>query len=265
MTGESVELSIDKILGGPADSRTLAATVAQRLRSLILSGQLQPGMSLRLAPLANSLDVSVMPVREALRRLEAEGLVVLMPRRGAVVAELSIEDAEEIYALRIGLEALCARHAAERLTDADVAELETLFGRMEAAQEAGDLDDLIDRDHSFHAYLYALSGRQRLTRMIAELQDRSRRYLPSYYRAWELLENPVEAHAPILDAIRTRDPAVVERLTREHMEQAAGRLLAVLAVEAEDRKAARSVRPRRAGARAAGAGSTRRARQVPVS
>ena len=93
MTEAAVELNIDEILGCPADAQTLAATIAQRLRALILDGQLRPGTKLRLAPLAASLGVSVMPVREALRRLEAERLVVVRPRRGAVVAELSADDA----------------------------------------------------------------------------------------------------------------------------------------------------------------------------
>ncbi len=131
MRTEGNELDIEGIIGGPADARTLAATVGQRLRSLILEGQLLPGTVLRLAPLAASLGVSVMPVREALRQLEAEGLVVVAPRRGATVAELSVEDVEEIYTLRIALESLCAGRAAERLTDADLVGLERRFAEME--------------------------------------------------------------------------------------------------------------------------------------
>jgi DNA-binding GntR family transcriptional regulator len=245
VTEVGAELDIEEILGGPADAQTLAATIAQRLRALILDGQLRPGTKLRLTPLAASLGVSVMPVREALRRLEAEGLVVVRPRRGAVVAELSTEDAEEIYAMRVALEALCARHAAERLGPADVAGLEELFHQMEAAQQAADLTAFIACDHAFHCQLYAISGRERLIRMIRELQDRSTRYLPHLYQAWQMAENPLEAHRPILSAIRARDPALVERLTREHMEQAAGRLLKVIAREAEERRAARTLSGRR--------------------
>ena len=239
MTEAAVELNIEEILGGPADAQTLAATIAQRLRALILDGQLRPGTKLRLAPLAASLGVSVMPVREALRRLEAERLVVVRPRRGAVVAELSTEDAEEIYAMRVALEALCARHAAERLGPADVADLEELFHRMQAAQQAADLAAFIECDHAFHCGLYAISGRDRLIRMIGELQDRSSRYLPHLYQAWQMVENPLEAHRPILAAIRARDPSLVERLTREHMEQAADRLLKVIVRESEERRAGR--------------------------
>jgi DNA-binding GntR family transcriptional regulator len=238
------ELSLEEIIGGPAYAQTLSATVGERLRNLILGGQLVPGTTLRLSPLAASLGVSVMPVREALRRLEAEGLVVLTPRRGATVAELSVEDAEEIYALRVALESLCAGRAAERLTDADLAELERLFERMEVAERAADLAAFIEADHAFHSYLYAVSGRIRLTHMISALQDRSQRYLPSLYEAWQMVEDPLDAHRPLLAAIQARDSARVEALTREHMKQAADRLLRAIARKAEERHTIRTP-PRR--------------------
>lgn len=236
----TAELDIEEIIGGPADAQTLASTVGARLRSLILDGSLAPGTILRLAPLASSLGVSVMPVREALRRLEAEGLVVVAPRRGASVAELSVEDAEEIYTLRIALESLCAGRAAERLTEADLVDLERRFAEMEEAEKSTDLDAFIEADHAFHSYLYGLSGRPRLIRMICELQDRSRRYLPSLYEAWQMVEDPLEAHRPLLDAILARDSTRVEALTREHMKQAADRLLLAIARKAEERRGAKT-------------------------
>lgn len=234
VTAGGAELSMEEILGGPADAQTLAATIAQRLRALILDGQLQPGTRLPLTEVAASLGVSVMPVREALRRLEAERLVIVRPRRGAVVAGLSTEDAEEIYAMRVALEALCARRGAERLGPPEVASLEELFRRMEAAHEAADLAAFIQCDRAFHSHLYAISGRDRLIRMIQELQDRCRRYLPQLYQGWEMVEDPVEAHRPLLGAIQARDPLLVERLTREHMQQAADRLLREIVREAEE-------------------------------
>jgi DNA-binding GntR family transcriptional regulator len=247
VTAEDTKLDIEEIVGGPAEARTVAATVGQRLRALILQGQLPPGTVLRLAPLAASLGVSVMPVREALRRLEAEGLVVVTPRRGTTVAELSVEDAEEIYALRVALETLCARHAAERLTDADLTELDRLFGNMEAAQSRSDLDAFVEADHAFHEHLYGIASRPRLARMISDLQDRSSRYLPYLYRAWQMVENPLEAHRPLLSAIHDRDVRRVEELTREHMNQAAGRLMRAIAMESEARRSTQTVHRGSAG------------------
>jgi DNA-binding GntR family transcriptional regulator len=234
VTADRAQLSLDEVLGGPADGKTLATTIAQRLRALILDGHLLPGARLPLTEIATNLGVSVMPVREALSRLEAERLVVMRPRRGAVVASLSAEDAEEIYAMRVALEALCARRGAEQLGPSDVVNLEDLFGQMEKAHEAGDLAAFIECDRAFHSQLYAISGRDRLIRNIQELQERCRRYLPHLYQGWEMAENPVEAHRPLLAAIQARDPALVERLTREHMQQAADRLLKEIMRDAEE-------------------------------
>ena len=224
---------------------TLAESVAASLRGLILDGTLPPGTPLRLAPLAQRLGVSVMPVRDALRLLEADRLVVVTPRRGSVVSPLSIEDAEEIYAVRVALESLCARHGAERLTDADVAALEVRFAEMEDAEKNRDLRSFIETDHLFHTTLYRLADRPRLLAQIEDLTERSRRYLPFLYRAWQMAEDPLDAHRPLLEAVRARDPELVGRLTREHMEAAATRLLAAIREEDAGRRTAHARRSAR--------------------
>lgn len=224
---------------------TLAESVAAHLRGLILDGTLSPGTPLRLAPLARRLGVSVMPVRDALRLLEADRLVVVTPRRGSVVSPLSIEDAEEIYAVRVALESLCARHAAERLTDADVAVLEDRFTEMEDAERNGDLQSFIEADHLFHSTLYRLADRPRLLAQISDLTERSTRYLPYLYRAWQMAEDPLDAHRPLLEAVRARDADLVGRLTREHMEAAARRLLAAIRDEDKDRRPTKARRTAR--------------------
>ena len=224
---------LDSIPSGTGMDLTMAESVALRLRPLIIDGTLPPGTRLRLVPLARRLGVSVMPVRDALRLLEADRLVVVTPRRGAVVSTLSFEDAEETYAVRVALESLCARHAAERLTDADVVRLDALFANMAEAAVRDALDPFIRADHRFHEALYAAAGRPRLIEQIADLTERSRRYLPQLYRAWQMAEDPLEAHRPLLEAIHARDPERVAALTREHMEAASGRLLAAIT---EDRR-----------------------------
>lgn len=228
--------AIDVLLADEAITHTVAERVAQRLRELIVEGHLPPGSPLRLAPLAARLGVSVMPVRDALRRLEADHMVILTPRRGAVVADLSIDEAEEIYAVRVALEALCARRAVERLTGENVQLLEQLFARMQEAQRGGDLSTLIACDHEFHFALYGFSGRERLIRNITELVNRSRRYAPYLFLSWQIVEDPVEAHRPLLDAIRAHDALLAERLTREHLEGASVRLLSAIQHAVEGRQ-----------------------------
>ena len=236
---------LDTVLGPPHDSRTMAEMVAQRLKPLILDGQLPPGTPLRLSQVSERLGVSVMPVREALRLLEAERLVTIVPRRGAVVTELSIEDAEEVYTVRVALEALAARIAVERLADDDVVALREAFDLLEAAHGSGDLRAFIDADHVFHSRLYEASGRESLIRNISELVDRSRRYAPYAYRSWQPLDAALAAHRPILDAIIARDRPLVERLTGEHMAAAQARLVSEIRKEAGERTRAQAPRRRR--------------------
>jgi DNA-binding GntR family transcriptional regulator len=238
---------LDAVLGAPHESRTMAEAVAQRLKLLIVDGQLPPGTPLRLSHVSERLGVSVMPVREALRLLESERLVQIVPRRGAVVTELSVEDAEETYAVRIALEALAARRAAEKLTDQDLAELREAFDQLTAAQSSGDLHAFIEADQVFHSRLYQASGRERLIRNISELVDRSRRYAPYAYRAWQPLDAALGAHQPIFEAILARDAPLVERLTSEHMSAAATRLVTLIQREAEERARAQAPRRRRRG------------------
>ena len=221
-------------LGGRHDSRTMAETVAARLRDPIIDGQLPPGTVLRLARIADQLGVSIMPVREAFRLLEGEGFVRITPRRGAVVSELSVEDIEETYAVRVALEGLAARRATERLTAQDREEIGEYYDRMAHAKERGDLHAFIEADHDFHMRLYVASGRDHLIQSISDLTNRSRRYSPYGYRAWQSLDVALQTHVPILEAIDAGDPALAEALTREHMTSAGARLLEAVQQEARE-------------------------------
>ncbi len=150
---------LDAILSEPEHRQTLAESITGRLRQLILDGQLRPGQALRPADLAPRLGVSAMPVREALRILEAEGLVTFRPRIGARVAEIREEDVEELYLIRGALEGLAARLAATNLTDADLADIHEAFDVMTTARATQDFDTFSQYDKEFHRRQYAASGR----------------------------------------------------------------------------------------------------------
>src|SRR6478735_9505873 len=141
---------LDEILSAPEDRHTLAESITGRLRQLILDGRLRPGQALRPADLAPRLGVSAMPIREALRILEAEGLVTFKPRIGARVAEIREEDVEELYLVRGALEGLAARLAATNVTDADLAGLHEAFDEMTAARARNDFDTFSQYDKEFH-------------------------------------------------------------------------------------------------------------------
>ena len=216
---------LDEALGKPPDQRTISQQVAARLRDLIIEGKLPPGTPLRVNPLADRLGMSAMPVRDALKLLEVERLVESTPRRGAVVSALSEEDIEEIYAMRSALEGICAGHGAERATDEDIAELDQLIAELEGAQQADDLETFMRIDRAFHDRIYAISGRERIVRSVGELLARSQRYATHSYRHWGPLDRALEEHRAIFDAVRARDGALAQRLTRKHLEDAAERLL----------------------------------------
>ena len=130
---DSPKALLDEAFGEPEERPTIADSVAGRLRELILTGKLPPGTPLRLSQVAARMGVSVMPIREAIRILESERLVTIEPRRGAVVATLSIEDIEELYAVRAALEALAAKHGARNIGPEATQAMRAEFEAMVAA------------------------------------------------------------------------------------------------------------------------------------
>jgi DNA-binding GntR family transcriptional regulator len=216
---------LDAALSVPTDRTTLAESVTNMLRQLILEGQLPAGMPLRPAHLAPRLGVSVMPVREALRILAAEGLVSFTPRLGARVVELSEEDIEEIYLVRAVLEGLAARLAATRMTEDDLGALRLALAEMLAAQHRDDLPAFMSWDREFHRRQFGASGRPQLVSRIQDLWDAGRLILPLTARTEHPMEAAIKSHRAVLEACERRDPKLAEHLTRVHTEEAAERIL----------------------------------------
>jgi DNA-binding GntR family transcriptional regulator len=216
----------DRLEPEPADRSTLSESVANKLRDRILQGELVPGTRLRPQHLVESLGVSVMPVREALRILGAEGLVSSTPRMGARVTEFSNEDIEELYLERGALEGLAARLAVINMTDEELLCLAEAFNEMLQAQARQDLPGFMTWDREFHRRHYSASGRPRLVQHISELWSAGRLILPLTVRTEDPMTPALAAHRAVLDACERRDPTAAERLTRIHTEQAAERILA---------------------------------------
>ena len=226
-TGHATD-PLDELRREMPAARTLSAEVAERLGRLIIEGRLQPGAPLRLQAIAERMGVSVQPVREGIRMLAAEGLVTVEPHRGAFVNGLSIEEVEELYAVRAALEGLAARIATARLTDDDRADLEDGFGAMVKAEESGDLPGFIAADRAFHRRLYESADRPRLVARILDLWDKSTRSSPLVYHGWLPIGDALADHRPLLKAVRADDPEAAQAATRIHLEDAALRVLAAL-------------------------------------
>lgn len=214
--------------------KQLAHWVADRLRSDILEGKARPGEWLRQERLAQEIGASQMPVREALKRLAAEGLVEHVPYRGVRVVEFTVEDVEDLYACRVFIEGMAARYAAANITDEEVRELADLHERMLACETPRELPEYRELNRRFHTLLFSASRRSYLIRTLGQLWAAFPTML------WSNIPHAATASAPgrdeadareheaIVRALGARDPEAAERAVREHVEAAGAALVTVL-------------------------------------
>lgn len=177
---------------------TVQELVLESVRRAILAGVIEPGARLRQEELADLFGTSRIPVREALRALEYEGLVTSEPHRGFTVTSLDADDIEEVYELRILLEGQAVRLAIPMMTDEDLTELEELFGRMKSAATP---DEQLAARERFYTRLYSITGRPRLVGLIARLRQEVARAL-----RWATIQHSGAVHESFWDAIKTGDP-----------------------------------------------------------
>lgn len=157
--------------------RTVEQVVAVKLREAIIAGSLKPGDRLAYRDLAHRLGVSVTPVRIALRELSNEGLVEMRAHTGARVTPLSVDEIEDIFATRIGIEGWLARHGAERLTEDEVVAMTASLTSMKAAQEQGETQFYLRHSRAMRATCYQAADRPRLFERFETLYELSRRYV----------------------------------------------------------------------------------------
>lgn len=193
-------------------------SAATRLRSEILNGTSAPGALLAESAVARRLGVSRVPVREALFALEREGLVEFSPTGRAFVKELTPQDFEELYVLRLALEPLASRLAASALK-ADMALLED---NLAATRRARSVQEVTLLDLEFHQIILEASGNARLVKLWRSLRGELELWLGRLHRSHQLqtretLQETVEAHQSIIEGFKTQSPAVCERLMREHI------------------------------------------------
>lgn len=196
--------------------KTRVDAVVEVLHAAILDGRLPPGTRLNQDRLAQELGVSRMPIREALKQLEMRGLVVLHPYRGAEVSQLSADDVEEIFEMRIALESVAIRRAVPLLKPEHFTELEQILTAMDKAM--GNPREWLRLNTRFHATIYRASGWRQLLQTIDELRHNVERYLRLYVSLLGFHE-PQEQHWAILEACRARDTQRAEALTHHHLRQ----------------------------------------------
>jgi DNA-binding GntR family transcriptional regulator len=199
-------------------NRTLAQQVTERLRHAILAGKLTGGQTLRQEELAAQLGVSRIPVREALRQLEAEGFVVLQPHRGAVVATLSAEEAAEIYDIRAALEMQALRLAVPNLTAQALAQAEAILDKIDQLVEGEKgMARWAELNWQFHAALYAAAARPRLFELIRQLHDNVGRYLRGSLNLGAHAKPAQKQHRALLAACKKRDADAAVAILAQHL------------------------------------------------
>ncbi len=203
--------------------------VYRRLRTAILHGEIEAGATIPQATLASDFGAGRTPLREALRMLQRDGLVISEPNRSVRVATLSGEDFEELYVMRIALEAVAIRITVPTLTSADLANLEGYMAQMEHYQKVGDMVGLGTPHRAFHRLLVAASG-PRVSSEIADLSDHSERYRLRFggYATWD--DRRTE-HRDIFDAAAAGDPDLAAVRLAEHYARTALLVFGVLKPE----------------------------------
>lgn len=210
--GDSFQLQMNEYL-------PLRDVVFQTLRQAILRGELKPGERLMEIHLAQKLGVSRTPVREAIHKLELEGLVLMIPRKGAVVAEITLRDLEEVLEVRMALEELAVKSACRRISKEQLAELRELAEKFARVLSSEDVSACVEADVAFHDAIYAATCNNRLVQMLSNLREQMYRYRMEYLKDRRAHERLVIEHEEILDALEKRDEAAVVKMMRHHVEQ----------------------------------------------
>ena len=196
----------------------LRDVVFNTLRQAILKGELKPGERLMEIALAQKLGVSRTPIREAMRKLELEGLVVMIPRRGAQVANITEKDLNDVLEVRIALENMATEKACTRMPEEEMGKLWLAAKEFERMISDGNLVRLAEADVAFHEIIYRASDNKRLNQVLNNLREQMYRYRVEYLKEEETRNLLVKEHEELTRAIRARDVAKAQEISFQHLE-----------------------------------------------
>ena len=205
--------------------KPLREIVFETLREAIINGILEPGERMMEIQMAEEMGVSRTPVREAIRKLELEGFVVMIPRKGAYVASISIKDIADVFEIRTALESLAAGLAAERITDDEMEQLERHLVKISECGEGNDIPALIEADTDFHDTLYRASRNDRLVQIVSNLREQIQRFRTTSISTPGRFKFAMDEHKKIVEAISDRNIELAQNLAREHIENAENSIL----------------------------------------
>ena len=225
---DKLEIRMDEYL-------PLRDVVFNTLRQAILKGELKPGERLMEIQLANKLGVSRTPVREAIRKLELEGLVLMIPRKGAEVAEITRQDMEDVLEVRTALEELAVKDACDHITDAQLSELKKASNEFKKALlEGKDLVTCADADMHFHDVILSATNNRRLIQMLNNLSEQMYRYRMEYLKDERTHKTLIEEHDAIRRALKKHDKVKAGAANRVHIDNQKRSILESLTEKEED-------------------------------
>ncbi len=209
--GNTFELAMDEFL-------PLRDVVFNTLRKAILTGELKPGERLMEIHLANRLGVSRTPIREAIRKLELEGLVIMIPRRGAEVAQITEKNLKDVLEVRRALDALCVELACDRISADEEEQLREACDEFERATETKDATIIAKADVEFHDIIVQATGNQRLIQLINNLSEQMYRYRFEYIKDENRHDNLISEHRMIYEGIVNRDKEKAAQAAKLHID-----------------------------------------------
>ena len=208
--GTDFEVTMDEYL-------PLRDVVFNTLRQAILRGELKPGERLMEIQLANKLGVSRTPIREAIRKLELEGLVVMIPRKGAEVAKITVRDLKDALEVRMAIDSLSVKLACERLDENDKTEIKQACVAFREAVKSKNVQAIVEGDERFHNTIYRASKNQKLITIAMNLREQVYRYRFEYVKDFSYHENLIREHDQITEAILKGDVETAQKIMKEHI------------------------------------------------
>lgn len=195
----------------------LRDVVFYTLREAILKGELEPGERLMELDLAEKLGVSRTPIREAIRKLELEGLVKMAPRKGAEVAEITLDDLTDVLEVRKNLEDLAVELACKKSTPEDIEQMKKCHENFKEALKSEDLTIMAEADEAFHNVIYNTTRNKRLMQILNNLREQMYRYRLEYIKDKRKRNTLVEEHSEIIQAISNKNVEEAKKAIRTHI------------------------------------------------
>jgi len=201
------------------EKKTLHEEIANNLRELIMSGELQEGDKIKEDELCSSMGISKTPLREALRVLSVEGLIRLVPNRGSFVSTPTFKEIKEMFDVMSVLEGVCARAATEKMGEKDLATLEKLHNRLEENYQRKAQREYIRVNNQYHSFVQELAGNCTLNQIVNGLRQKILLYRYQSLNLPERFAQSIQEHRDLLEAFRKKQPKKAETLMRRHLKK----------------------------------------------